>query len=171
MAKIEVMDECLTPEKYTYVRYTGKNPWTVAEKITEKIRPFFHVSASGTNNIRLNWDITGDVRTFFSLWWVKKDFSRFTTMKVDLKLQGEQHKDTKMGKFSLQFSGTLTTKFEVWWPLLRTAWYLYSYLFYNRVRRQYIMKCQSMIYNFKNEIKSEFGLEEHEVPSTGGVYG
>ncbi|MBM3304284.1 MAG: hypothetical protein FJY76_04235 [Candidatus Aenigmarchaeota archaeon] len=171
MAKIEVTDECLTPEKYTYIRYTGKDPWSVAEKITEKIRPFFHVSASGTNNWRLNWDITGDVRTFYSLWWVKKDFSRFTQMKVDLKLQGEQHKDTKMGKFSLQFSGTLITKFKAWGPLLRTAWYMYSYLFYNRARRQYIKRCQSTIYSFKNELKKEFGLEETEIPSTGGTFG
>jgi hypothetical protein len=171
MAKIEVMDECLTPEKYTYVRYTGKNPWEVASKITDSVRMFFHVSASGTNNWRLNWDITGDVRTFYSLWWVKRKLSRFTDMRVDLKLQGEQHKDTKMGKFSLQLSGTLQTKFVAWGPLLRTAWYLYSYLFYNRVRRQYIKRCQSSIYNFKNDIKREFGLEETEAPSTQAVFG
>jgi len=171
MAKIEVMDECLTPEKYTYVRYTGKDPWKVAEKITDRVKPFFHVSSSGTNNWRLNWDMTGDVRTFYSLWWVKKSLSNFTEMKVDLKLQGEQHKDTKMGKFSLQLSGTLNTKFKAWGPFLRTLWYMYSYLFYNRVRRQYIKRCQSSIYNFKNEIKKEFGLEETEVPSTHAVIG
>ncbi len=171
MAKIVVMDECLVPEKYTYVRYTGPRPWDVAEKITDLIRPFFHVSASGTNNWRLNWDMTGDVRTFYTLWWVKKKFSKFTDMKVALKLQGEQQKDTKMGKFSLQLSATLETKFKGWGPLLRPVWYFYSYLFYNRVRRQYLKRCQSMVYNFKNEIKKHFGLEETEVPSTEAVYG
>ena len=158
MGRIDVTDECLTPEKYTYIRYTGKNPWSVAEKLTEKIRPFFHVSASGTNNWRLNWDITGDVRTFYSLWWVKRKLSRWTNMNVALKLQGEQHKDTKMGKFSLQLSGTLETKFRAWSPLTRPVWYLYSYLIYNHLRRDWIKKCQSSIYNFKNDMKKEFGL-------------
>jgi len=171
MGVIEVVDECLTPEKYTYVRYTGKNPWDVAEKITEKIRPFFHVSASGTNNWRLNWDVTGDVRTFYSLWWAKRKLSRFTNMKVDFKVQGEQHKDTKVGKFSLQLSGTITTVFEGWTPVVRPLFYLYSYLFYKKVRRDYIKRCQSSIYNFKNEIKRDFGLEETDVPTTKAVFG
>ena len=96
---IEIYDECLIPEKYTYVKYSGPNPWELATKITESIRPFFHVSASGTNHWRLNWDITGDVRTFYSLWWVKKSLSRYTIMKIDIKIQGSQHKDTKMGDF------------------------------------------------------------------------
>ena len=171
MGKIDVTDECLVPEKYTYVRYTGKNPWEVSEKITELIRPFFHVSASGTNNTRLNWDITGDVRTFYSLWWAERKLSRFSRMKVDFKLQGEQHKDTKMGKFSLQLSGTINTKFGGFGPLLKPLWYTYSYLFYNRVRRDWIKKCQATIYNFKNEIKKEYGLGETEVQSTGAVFG
>jgi hypothetical protein len=171
MGTITTVDECLTPEKYTSVRYTGKNPWEVATKITEKIRPFFHVSASGTNNWRINWDITGDMRTFYSLWWVKRKLSRWSTMEIALKLQGEQHKDTKMGKFSLQHSGTIKTEFEGWTPFMRPVFFFYSYLFYNRMRREYIKKCQASIYNFKNEIKKEFGLEDTAVPSAVGVYG
>ena len=60
MGKIEVTDDCLVPEKYIYLTYKGPNPVAVMEKISETVRPFFHVSASGTSQTRLNWDNSGD---------------------------------------------------------------------------------------------------------------
>ncbi len=165
MGKLEIRDHCLVPEEKIYLRYEGKDPWGAALRITESIRPFFHVSASGTNNTRINWDISGDPITFFAQWWVKKVFSRFSLMRINMKIQGETKKATNVGKFSLQFRARLMTTFEGFGLLVKPIWYMYSYLFYNRMRRKYIAKCREYVENFRNEIKEHFKLEPGVPPA------
>jgi len=159
MGKLEIRDLCIAPDEKIYLRYEGKDPWDVVGKITSSIRPFFHVSASGTNNTRINWDISGDPITFFAQWWVKKVFSRFSVMRLFLKVQGEQKKTTGMGKFSMQLRPRLETNVQGFSLLLKPLWYMYSFLFYNRVRRKYVEKCREYTESFRNEIKEHFSLE------------
>lgn len=171
MATITIVDECLAPEKYIYVTYKGPNPFGVAEKISETVRPFFHVSASGTAQTRLNWDSSGDPIAFFSTWWVKKDLSRFTKMWVYIKVQGSKSKADNMGEFTMQLNGSLETKFEGFSAFLKPFWLMYSYLFYDRARRHFIERCRNFVVNFRNEVKEHFGLEVTSVPTARGSYG
>ena len=108
MAKIKIRDRCLAPEYFVRMSYSGPNPWGIAKKITETIRPFFHVSASGMSNWRINWDITGDPITFYALWRVKKTFSGLSKMEVKIKIRGEVGKTSNKGKFSLRLEGNLS---------------------------------------------------------------
>lgn len=171
MAKIVIRDDCLVPDRYVRLKYQGPDPWGVAEKITDSIRPFFHVSTSGFNNYRINWDISGDPVTFYSRWWVKKDFSRFSTMRMLIKLQGSRSKAKNEGKFSLSFHARVITEFSGWGIFMKPVWLIYSYLFYNRARRRFIEQCRNYILNFRNEIKEHFNLEVTEVPTATGTYG
>lgn len=171
MSKMEIRDDCLVPDRYIRLRYSGPNPWEVGEKITEMIRPFFHVSASGTNQYRLNWDISGDPVTFYSRWWVRKGLSRFSQIMVNFKLQGKKYKKDNSGEFSLTLHGRVITKFEGWGPLMKPVWSMYSYLFYNKLRRQGIEHCRNYILNFRNEIKKHFNIEATEVTTATGTYG
>ncbi len=171
MGKITIMDECLVPDRWVRIRYSGPDPWGVAEFITNNIRKFFHVSASGTNNSRINWDITGDPITFYSVWWVKKSFSRFTYMRVLMKLIGSKGKKKNVGEFALRMRGQLFTEFKGWGIFLKPVWLMYSYLFYNRARRAFIERCRNYVLNFRNEIKKHFNIEATEIPTARGSYG
>ncbi|RLJ10191.1 MAG: hypothetical protein DRP15_00845 [Candidatus Aenigmatarchaeota archaeon] len=171
MAKISIVEDCLAPDKFIYLSYKGPDPWGVAKRISERIRPFFHVSASGTNNSRINWDVTGENISFFSTWWVKKDVSRFSTMRFYLKVIGSFSKATNEGEFTLQLDGNLETKFSGWGPVLKPMWLIYSYLFYNRVRRQALEKCRNILLAFRNELKEYFNLQITEVPRAYGTFG
>lgn len=170
MAKIEIWDDCLEPEKYVNLSYRGPNPWGVAKQITERIRPFFHVSASGTSNTRLNWDISGDPITFYSTWWVRRNLSNFTTARFFFKIIGSKSKTKDEGEFFLQINAQLETSVEGWKVLLWPFWLTYSYLFYNRLRRNYLKMCQTMAYNFRNELKEFFDLETTSVDRRLGAY-
>ena len=171
MGKITIVDECLAPEKYIYLRYSGKNPWGVAHKISGLIKPFFHVSSSGTNQTRINWDVTDDPIGFYSIWWVKRSLSRWSGWRIHIKVQGKKSKTTNEGEFTLQLNGEITTRFSGWGFILKPAWLLYSYIFYNRVRRKYIESCRNMIFGFYNELKEHYNLEKTNIPSEYGVFG
>src|SRR4030042_552910 len=107
MAKTEkftIIDDCLVPDRFVWVYYTGPNPWGVARHISARVREFFHVSASGTNNTRINWDVVGENINFYSVWWVKKNFSGYTTMYVDMNFREDIKKH-----FNLQTAESVPT--------------------------------------------------------------
>ena len=170
MGRIEIIDDCLEPERYVYLTYRGPNPWEVAKQITAKIRPFFHVSASGTNNTRLNWDVAGDPIKFYSTWWARRKLSHYTIARFFFKINGSKSKTKDEGEFVIEFYGQLETEIKGWSLLLWPFWLTYSYLFYNRARRNYLRICQSSIYNFRNELKEHYKLETNPVPSKVGTY-
>ena len=170
--KVLIIDDCLTPDRYVWLHYTGHNPWGVAKHITNRIRPFFHVSASGTNNGRINWDVVGENINFYSIWWVKKGLTGHTTMWIDIKVIGKKSKATNQGNFTLQMNARLETKFGGWSFWLKPLWLMYSYLFYHRVRRKMLERCRNNVYNFREEIKKHYNLQTAEsVPTATGTYG
>ncbi len=162
--KIEIVDDCLAPERHIWLRYSGPNPWGVAGKISELIRPFFHVSASGTNNTRINWDVVGDSIGFYSEWWVKRKLGLFSEMKVDIRVVGRQHKTTKQGEFTLRLRGEVKTEFKTWSFWLRPAWEIYNYLFYNRVRMRFVEQCRQFVQRFRDEIKEHYNMQITTMP-------
>jgi hypothetical protein len=163
--KIEIVDECLAPESFIWLKYTGPSPWSVVGRISDLIRPFFHVSASGTNNTRINWDIVGDSIGFYSEWWVKKKLSAYSNMWVDIRVIGNQHKVTKQGEFILRLKGDIKTEFKTWTFLLRPFFSIYNYIFYNRVRMRYVEQCRQMVQRFRDEVKEHFNLQITEMPA------
>ncbi len=171
MGKLTITDECMGPDKYLKMKYTGPDPWGMAKKIGSSIRPFFHVSSSGTNNYLIKWDDVGESIDFYSQWWVKRDMSRYSKMYVDIKIQGSKNKKTNTGDFSLNMWAQVRTDVEGMSVFLKPFWVLYSYLFYNKLRRKFIEVCNNRVLNFAQELKKHFNLETTEIPTAEGVYG
>ena len=61
--------------------------------------------------------------------------------------------------------------FSGWKYVLKPVWVMYSYLFYNRMRRKYIEMCRNYVYNFRNQIKEHFNVEATTVPEREASYG
>ena len=171
MGKIEIVDDCFVPDKFIYLTYKGPDPFGVVTRITQRIRPFFHVSASGTNNTRINWDDSGDPIHFFSTWWVRRNLSRFSSMFVWINVIGTQSKTGDKGEFTLRLNADLKTSFEGIGVVLKPIWLIYSYLFYDRARRGFIENCRNYTVNFRNELKEHFNLEATQVPAARGAFG
>ena len=171
MAKLEITDQCLSPEPVLTMNYSGPDPWGVAKKIAGTIKPYFHVSSSGTNQTLINWDISGDPIKFYSIWWVKKSLSRFSFMKVNIRVQGTKSRTTNKGQFRLELDGILQTDFTGINPFLKTVWFIYSYLFYDRARQGFIEICRNFILGFRNEIKDHFNLKTTTIPHARGAVG
>lgn len=171
MAKFEIRDDCLAPERELTLSYAGPDPWAVVGRITDSIRDFFHVSASGTNQERLNWDVSGDPIGFYSVWWIKKKLSGYSHALIRIRVQGNKSKTDNTGRFTMYISGELVTNFEGHKWIIKPVWLLYTYLFYDRAKRRYVEKCSDLILNFRNEIKQHYGISATPVPQAHSVYG
>lgn len=171
MGKLEIYDDCMAPERYIWLTYSGPDPWGVVKKITDSIRGFFHVSASGTNHERLNWDITADPVTFYSKWWVRKKMSGRTYALIKLWIQGSKSKVDNTGQFTMRVSADLHTVFSGPSLILKPFWLTYSYLFHDRVRQKFIERCRNLTLNFRNEIKEHYNLGITSVPDAHTVFG
>ncbi|MBI2676257.1 MAG: hypothetical protein HYX24_07395 [Candidatus Aenigmarchaeota archaeon] len=159
--EIRINDDCLVPDKQLLLRYTGLDPFRVAKKITESLRPFFHVSKAGWNWYRLNWDASDDPILFFSRWWVVKRYSHFSRMHIEIKVQGSVSKTTNEGQFTMTLNARIRTEWKGvgMWPLTKLAWELYSYFFYNKARMSFIENCRNSVNEFVNEVKRAYSLE------------
>ncbi|MFH1978576.1 MAG: hypothetical protein ABIJ92_04595 [Candidatus Aenigmatarchaeota archaeon] len=171
MGKLQIQDDCLAPDRFSYVKYQGPNSFDVVKRISGSLKPFFHVSSSGTAQTQLNWDVSSDPTSFFSKWWVRVKLSRHSDAYIKIKVQGHTSKKDKSGDFSLQLQGAIRTSFGGKSIILKPIWYMYSYLFYDRVRQGYIAKCRNLILNYRNGIKDYFAIEKTDTPTSHGVYG
>lgn len=161
MAKIELFDDCLYPDKIFVFRYEGKEPWKVVNNLTNSVKQHFHVTRGEWNQYDLRWDPTDDPIWFFSQWWMAPKFSESpeSRMLLVLKVRGSEGKTDKSGFFNMIMAAHLSTKFKGWGPLLKVFYPIYSYLFFNRVRRSYIEKCKGLSLELKNMVRDMYGLQ------------
>ncbi|MFH1445305.1 MAG: hypothetical protein ABIF08_02375 [Nanoarchaeota archaeon] len=160
MGKIEIVDDCLAPSRYIYMQYTGTDPYGVAKKIADSLTEFYQISGAGMCQTYFMWDDSSDPRGFYFRWWVKKSIGgRFSTMWNYIWVRGEVSKEDNQGHFTLRIHGDLRTTFEGHGPILNTLWHLYSFFFYNKVRRKYIDFCRKTALDFRNEMREHYNLE------------
>jgi len=170
MGKLEIQDDCSEHDRFLRIDYSGPNPLSVVKRISSSIKPFFHVSSSGTAQTKYLIDNSGDPVKFFSTWWVKINVSAYTKLWIEIKVQGEESKRNQTGSFSFQIWGFVKTSFSGRNFFLKPFWLLYSYIFYDRQRRKYIEKCRNVMLNFRQSIKEHYNIGGTEIPSKG-VYG
>jgi hypothetical protein len=171
MANIKVYDECLGPDRFMRLNYTGPDPWKMGLQIGKSLRTYFHVSSAGMNNTHVKWDDTGNSIDFYSEWWVKKEVSGRSNLRFHIKYQGSKDKKTHVGTGALLIWARVETSVSGWGPILKPFWAVYSYLIYDRFRRKAIESCQTRLLNFRDELKKSFNLGATDIPTAEGTYG
>jgi hypothetical protein len=161
MGKIVIVDDCLAPARFIYLDYSGPDPYGVAKKIAGMLQPFFSVSSAGVSETDFKWDNSGDPITFFFSWWVQKSFGR-STMWVRIKVQGTKGKTKNVGNFTMELKGEIKTAFSYSTSLLKPIWWIYSYLFYNRRKRNYVEICRDYLERLRREIADHYNMKSRE---------
>jgi hypothetical protein len=159
MGKIEIWEDCLVPERWFELSYTGPDPWGVVRKIENSLENFFQISAAGHGNYMLKWDDSGDPINFLSRWWVNKSFSNWSKFRLFIIVQGYVKKADKTGGFTMRFKASLQTQFKGWWIFTKPLWKIYSHLFYNRARMNFIERCQELALGFRDLVKKEYDMK------------
>ena len=158
MGKLTIVDDCLDPARFIYLDYSGADPYGVVKKINGMLNAFFRVSSAGISETDFKWDDSGDPITFYSSWWVKKSLSGFSTMWVWIKVQGAKGKNKNVGNFTMEVRAEIKTSFSHATSLLKSVWWIYSYIFYNRRRREYVNMCKDWVYRLRKELAEHYNL-------------
>ncbi len=159
MGKIIIKDDCLAPGRYVYLDYHGKNPFEIVKKIGDEIADFFHVTSSQWGEDDFRWDNSDDPAKFYVRFWVDKPAgSQYTRIRFRIRVQGQESQTTKEGLFTLELTGRVVTTFKARNIFLRTFWWIYSYLIYDRRRRTYIEMCKDFFQRFRTIVKEHYNL-------------
>ncbi len=150
-------DECLAPYKNIYLHYTGQNPFSVVGKLWSAIDKYFEVSSAGFGEPEFYWDTSGDPITYMARWWVRRSYSKYSEIRYDIAVQGDEGAQSKKGRFTLEITANIRHNVPNTW-LHRTMWWIYQYLFYTRRRVEYLKECRKFAYGFREYAKQEFGM-------------
>ena len=154
---VKITDDCLAPRGRLQLFYTGKDPFSVAKDVEEVFKPYFRISTSKRNEAVFKWDVAGQNQEFTILYWVRKPFSKYSEMRLDIRFQGYQDKETKKGHSRVEIISKLENTFPKNW-VVRGMFFLYSLFFYNKIRREYLQKCRSMTEGFTEIVKDKYGM-------------
>ncbi|HLD57170.1 MAG TPA: hypothetical protein VJA47_02630 [archaeon] len=157
--KIVLRDECLAPYKNIYMYYNGPNPFSVVGKLWGVLDKFFEVSSAGFGEPEFYWDTSGDPITYMARWWVRRTYSKYSTIRYDIAVQGDEGAQTKKGRFTLEITANIHHSIPNTW-FNRTLWWIYQYLFYTKRRMEYLRECRKFATGFREYAKKQFGMTE-----------
>lgn len=166
---VTITDDCLAPGRDLYIVYKGPNPVSIATKLTSSFQPFFRISSAGWGEPDFRWDTSGEPIGFYIKWWVKKAMSGSANMVINFLLQGDENSQTKQGKFTLQVTPVIEHRFSDNW-LVRSLFWIYDYMFYGRVRQEYIKYCRQISHSYVEYLKGEMGLGQSPVKGVTDVH-
>jgi hypothetical protein len=159
MGKLLFIDECLVPRRLSFLHYRGPDPLGFMKDFKKTLRFIFEVSTTRCREKKLLWDYTGDPIRFYDEWWVHKELSRFSEMKVSIRIIGYVSKGKKDGNFSLEMYGEIKNTFSPSNWFTKYVWLIYNYIFYNKLRERYTHMCRDYINNYMSWCKENYNLK------------
>ncbi len=166
MGKLVIVDECLIPRRQAWIYYKGADPMGFLKDFRSTLRFQFDVSSTRCWERKLLWDYTGDPIRFYNEWKVMKEFSRFSTMWVELRALGFVSKAKKDGDFSLEIYGEVKHTFKPSNWFSKYIWLLYNHIFYNKLRERQTIMCRDYIEKFMNWCKEKYGMKAVTTPES-----
>jgi hypothetical protein len=160
MAVWRLEDDCLAPSGKIVVEFKGKNPFAVYKALKDSLKKVFGVGSSAIWERDFRWDITSDPRSFFVRYFVKKGIDMRSSVLSEIILEGEQPSTPeKDGKIRITIKGKLVTEYERKTtfqnlPIYKGLLLLYNFIFYNRVRRNYLALCIDWLTKLEEEFRS-----------------
>lgn len=153
-----IRDDALAPKGAKIIDFSGPNPIKAYKASNWLLRRIFEAKGTNMYEPTFQWDFSEDPRSFLVIVFVKRDFDKFTGLKVQIKIQGKQPSDpNKPGNAKIELSGFIETKYPTeslfaklfFFPFL----YLYHIAIYNKTRRQYIEYLRRGIDELENELR------------------
>ena len=160
-------DDCLVPEGQFVLRYKGPNPFRAVQKTSEFLRKIWEVEAKDYWERQFRYNPDEDPRGFYLNAYVKKGLDRFTSVVIEVIIQGKQPSDpNKEGNVEIKIGGVLKTRFggnsmidDIKNPFVRSFFWLYDRYFHKKQRRSYLeFWCRIKLNQLKRSYQELLGI-------------
>lgn len=164
MASWILEDDCLAPERTIRVEFTGPNPFRVYHALPQLLRAIFDVRGKDVWEREFRWDYNSDPRDFLFRFIVKKGYDYWSSVFVEVIVQGKQPSDpNKDGQVLIILTGKLLTKSadsNIWnrSTLYKSLRWIYFRTLYNDVRRNLIDECRIKINDLALALQKSLGI-------------
>jgi hypothetical protein len=158
-------DDCLAPERYIRIVYTGPNPLSAYQSAFDILRRTIEIDPADYQERDFRWDISGDPRDFYARIIVEKKMDARSTIYFEIIMQGKQPSDaSKNGSLTILIGAKLKTEYKLDTPFQQSSFYrsllwLYNFFFYFRIRRGYIRICNDWLTKILHAYRSFLKLE------------
>jgi len=164
MVKWTFEDDCLTPQGRIKIEYRGKNPYAMVQKSKAILQKVFEIEAKDYWERDFRWDTTSEPRQFFIRTYANKGIDLRSTVLAEVVFQGVQPSDPdKDGALIIFIGAKLKTEFNFTTkiqnlPMYRGLIKIYNFIFYNKVRRQYLVLCNQWLDRVNREFRLALSL-------------
>jgi len=164
MPKWTFEDDCLAPAGRIKIEYRGKNPFGMVQKSKAILQRIFEVESKDYWERDFRWDITGDPRSFFVRTYVNKGIDARSGILAEVVFQGNQPADpNKDGSLVIYIGAKLKTEFNLVTKFQQLPFYrglirFYNFIFYNKIRRGYLVICNEWLARVNREFRANLNL-------------
>ncbi|HDJ96468.1 MAG TPA: hypothetical protein ENG45_00145 [Candidatus Aenigmarchaeota archaeon] len=168
MVKMILEDDCLAPKPQIEINYKGPNPFKAYLITSNQLKRILGVRGKDIWEREFRWDLTGDPRGFFVKIYAKKKFDGRTAAFIEITFLGHQPTDPKkVGDLTIKISGKLKTNFggstiftHPKNPFYRFLINIYFSMFYAKVRRGFIKRCEGYIMKLRQKYMEVLGIKK-----------
>lgn len=154
-----MIDDLIAPKDTLTVKFNGKNPFAAVTIVPQLLRSIMKITTKDVLETDVRWDTLGPMRQFYGMWMGKRYEDRWTTTRIRIIIQGEQHPADRTGSVNIELKGTLLTVYEYSNFIQRSFWWFYNYVFYNKQRRVYLEEGKDKIYEMRDIFQRTLGIE------------
>ena len=168
MAKITYEDDCLPGKIYLNLHYSGKNPFGVYDRIKELMKKVWEVESKDWWERLFRYDATDG--GFQATMFIEKGLDSFSTLYIEIQLQGIQPPDGSEGFVDINMGGVIKTGFggknalaDFNNPFYKLMVRLYRLWFYDDQRRFYIRYwCVDKLYQFRRYLQEAMNIRPEQ---------
>ncbi len=158
MAKIEIKTDILAPEHIKYLSYEGPHPSRLLKEIPGIIKDVFLVESPQIFEDNFRWDNFSEPNEFYAIWRGKDAKDERTVVWPMVYVHGYQNSQDLKGSAVVYIRGTMISRYPCSTPFHKLFFRLYTWLYYNNVRRTYLIEARERLRKLEDKIRELLGL-------------
>ncbi len=159
MPEIVSRDDVLAPQKTITFSYKGDNAYNAMNQANAIIADAYGIPGKNQFELEFKYDNSDPTSaSFHGVWRGEGGKDSYSTVVVIIKAKGSQNKQTGEGHATIWITPYVVTTYSYSNFITKGLWKLWSLMFYNKKRRQYIERARQQTEKAKSLLTKRFGV-------------
>ncbi len=152
-------DDILDIQDFQVVSYKGKEPFQIRNKIEEIMKKELEINAAKFFLHTMGWDVNEGA--FKAEWHAYRSYDRWTKVWFFVRIWGWQNlTPDKEGWAKIKTWAEIHTEYTYSNSIQKSLWWTYSYMFYDKNRRQILEDARERYFRIIEDIRQLYGMSQ-----------